>query len=138
MIYRQCVAFLDPQPAGECLLQFTQRRDAARIAFDRRHPRSGAQQGAGQPAGAGPDLQHRPVSQRPRHGSDPVEQILVEQEVLAQRLRCAEAMAGDNLAQRGQAHSAARCTAASAAIFIAAMVAPGLAAPVPAMAKAVP
>ena len=33
------------------------------------------------------------------HRSDPVEQLFVAQEVLPQRFRCAEAMAGDHFAQ---------------------------------------
>ena len=79
---------------------FSQRGQAAAVHLDRGHAGAGAQQGARQPAGTGAHLEHRLARKVAGHRGDPVEQLLVEQEVLPQRLRCAETMAGDHFAQR--------------------------------------
>ena len=79
---------------------------AAPVALDRDHLGAGAEQGAGQPAGAGPDLVDALALERARDARDPVEQLLVEEEILAERLRGAEPVARDHLAQRRQAVAA--------------------------------
>ena len=76
--------------------------EAAPVALDRDDLGAGAEQGAGQPAGARADLVDALAVERPGHSRDPVEQLLVEQEILAERLRRAEAVARDHLAQRRQ------------------------------------
>src|SRR5690606_24657249 len=106
--------------------------------LDRGDPRAGAQQRAREPAGAGPDLEHRPAGEIARNGRDAGQQLLVEQEVLPERLRRAEPVRGDHFAQRRKRHAAARRAAISPAVRIAAIVALALALPEPAMPKAVP
>ena len=69
---------------------------------------------------------------------DAAEQLLVEQEVLPERLRRAEPVRGDDLAQRGEGQAAARRAAISPAMRIAAIIAPGSARRLPAMPNAVP
>ena len=84
------------------LLQFGQRRQAAVVAFDRDELCACAQDGAGQAAGAGADLEGGLAIQGAGNGGDPVEQLFVEQEILAQRLAGSEAMARDHVAQGRQ------------------------------------
>ena len=65
--------------------------------------RAGSQQRAGQAAGAGADLIDASApSSVPGIARDPVEQLLVEQEILAERLARAEPVPRDHLAQRRQ------------------------------------
>jgi hypothetical protein len=81
------IAFDGPQLAGKRLIQFGQRWQAAAVHLDGGDLCAGAQQGAGQPAGAGADLQHLACpAELAGDGGDAIEQLLVEQEVLAQRL----------------------------------------------------
>jgi hypothetical protein len=51
------------------------------------------------PPGPGADFQHLGALKLARDRGDTVEQVLVEQEVLAQRLAGRQAMAGDHFAQ---------------------------------------
>ena len=85
MVDLQRVAFDQPELARIGLLEFAKRGKAAAIHLDRGNPRSGAQQRPGETSRARPDLEHRPVRQTAGNGGDPVEQALVEKEVLPQR-----------------------------------------------------
>ena len=76
-----------PQPAGMRRLQLRQRRHRPAVEFHRRHRRGGAgQQGAGQAAGAGADLQHMPAVEVAGQGGDAPAERLIQQEMLAERL----------------------------------------------------
>ena len=99
MIQLQRIAFDHAQLAREGLTQFRQRWKAAAVHLDRRDARTGAQQGAGQTARAGADFEHLPARQIAGDRGDAVEQLLVEQEVLPQRLGCAEAVTRDDVAK---------------------------------------
>src|SRR3546814_11849379 len=89
------------------------------------------------------DLEGGLAFQRAGNGGDAVQQLLVQQEILAQRLARLQSMGGDHLSQRRerptgigshgpQQPGVSRARAASAAILIAAIIAPGLALSVPA------
>ena len=80
-----------------------QRRQAARVAFDR-DDMLGAfrQQRARQAAGPGPDLDDGRAVERTRRAGDAAGEIEIEEEILAQRLAGVETMRGDDLAQRRQ------------------------------------
>ena len=105
--------------------------EAAPVALDGDDLGAGAEQGSGQAARAGADLIDALALERARHARDPVEQLLVEDEILAQRLRRAEAVARDHFAQRRKVWSAGRAftrgsrRAHSPAVRIAAIIAPG-------------
>ena len=146
-----CIALDHRQLAGKRLGQFGQRGQAAAVHLDGGHLRPGAQQRAGQAAGSGADFQHVLALQPARNGGDAIEQLFVEQEVLAQRLGGDQPVPVDHIAQRGEVacldfarherwigHAKALRAAHSPAMRRAARVAPGRACPVPAMAKAVP
>src|SRR5205085_5113083 len=111
---------------------------------DRDHFGAGAEQGAGEAAGAGADFVDALPREIAGNPGDAVEQLLVEEEILAERLGGGEPVAGDDLPERGEAVQAfghadtARRRAAAPAVLSAAIIAPGWAWPWPAMAKAVP
>src|SRR5690606_30835060 len=92
--------------------------------------------------GAGADLVDPPPGEIAGDRRDPVQQPLVEDEVLAERPGSGETVPRDHLAQRRQlvqpAHAAARRAAHSPAVRIAEIIAPGSARSLPAMSKAVP
>ena len=69
-----------------------------------------------------------------------VEQLFVEEEILAQRLARGQAVARDHFAQGGKVghQESARRSAIALAILSAAIIAPGSARPLPAMSNAVP
>ena len=52
----QRIAVDDAQPARKSRFELGERRQAAAVALDRDHRGAGVEQGAGQPAGPGPDL----------------------------------------------------------------------------------
>src|SRR6185436_4526352 len=98
----------------------------------------GKKQGPCQAAGAGPHLIDCLAMERPWNARDAIEQLAVEQEILAERLGSAKAMAIDHITERwerqlpfGSDHQpcAARISAHSAASRIAAIIAPGSARP---------
>ena len=137
------------QLARKRLAQLAEQRQAAVVALDRDHLCPGAEQRAGQPAGAGADLEHRGAVQIAGNRSDAIEQLFVEQEILAERLARLQPMRAHRLAQRRQmrcgprrhlagAQLRSRAIASLAAMAIAAIVGPGSASPVPAMLNAVP
>jgi len=84
----------------KCLRQFSKGWQAAPVALDRDQPRPGAQDGAGQAAGTRPNLEGRLVLERSGNGRDPVQQLLVQQEILAERLVRLQPMGGDDVSQR--------------------------------------
>ena len=97
MVEFQRIALNDLELAGKGLAKFGQRRQAATVHFYRGDFGTGAQQGAGEAARARSDFEHFPARQISGDGGDPVEQLFVEQEVLAQRLARAEAVTGNHL-----------------------------------------
>ena len=117
---------------------------ADRIVARGRATVRGLQQRAGQAARPRTHFIDALAVEWPRHPRDAAEQLAVEQEILAERLGCAETVTGDHLPQRRKmtglhpAHAKATRSAHCAAILNAAIIAPGWAWPVPAMAKAVP
>jgi hypothetical protein len=137
----QRVAFDDLELAGEEGAEFLQRRDAAPVALHCGHAGAAFEQRPGQAAGTGADLEHLGAVQLARHLGDAGQQLVVEQEILPQRLAGAETVFADDFPERRKAgHAAASALrwAALAAILIAAIIAPGFAWSVPAMPKAVP
>ena len=96
------VALDHAQPPGVSGFEFGKSGQAAPVHLDRGHPGPGLEQRAGQAAWAGSDFKHRLVPQIARNRRDPVEQMRVEQEVLTQCLRGGKAVAGDDVAQRGE------------------------------------
>ena|GEM_PF-3266249 len=101
-IHLHRVAGNDAQLAGEGQLQFGERGQAAPVALDRDQLAAGAQDRAGQAAGAGADLERGLILDAAGNGGDPVEQLFVEQEILAKRLAGLKPMGGDHVAQRRQ------------------------------------
>ena len=83
-------------------ISVSKRGQAALVALDRDEPCACAQDGTGQAAGAWADLEGGLAIQGAGNGGYPVEQLFVEQEILAQRLAGGEAMAGDHIAQGRQ------------------------------------
>ncbi len=78
-----------------------ERLDAARVALDRDHPRrAGREQGPGQAAGAGSDLDHGAPAQIAGRRRDPAEQLGIEQEMLAEPLVGAQPEALDDGPER--------------------------------------
>lgn len=141
-IDRERIAFDHLELPRKGLIELGERRDTAPIALDRRHARAGGEQRAGQAARARADLQHLCVFQIARDARDPRQQLRVEEKVLAKRLGGVESVPRDDVAQRWQfGHElawAARRAAASPAMRIAAIIAPGSARSCPARPNAVP
>ncbi|MCY1172551.1 hypothetical protein D9M73_126870 [compost metagenome] len=94
----QGVALDHAQLARKRLAQFSERRDTAMVALDRGDACARRQQGAGQAAGAGANLQHLGVVQVAGNARDPRQQLRVEQEVLPQRLARIQAITRDDVA----------------------------------------
>jgi hypothetical protein len=91
------------EAARHCGGELRERGDAARVALDGDHAaRAGGKEGAGQPAGAGPDLEDGAAAQIAGGAGDPREQLRVEQEMLAQPLVRPQPKAFDDRAQRRQ------------------------------------
>src|SRR5690606_994306 len=111
------------------------RDDASRVMHE---------QGPGQPARPGADLDHRRTRQIPGRARDLAGEIKVEEEVLTKRLAREQSMPRDDVAQRRQAvhaHAAGWSSTWSAsrrASFSAATRLSGRAMPLPAMSNAVP
>ena len=135
----ECIAVDDPQPSLRRLGHFGESGEAARVALDGDDLRAGAKQRAGEASGTRSDFVDALPRKVARNAGDAVEQLLVEEEVLAERLGRAEAVARDHLPQWGERlHPPATRRAQSAAMRSAAIIASGLARPRPAMSKAVP
>ena len=81
---------------------FVQQRQRAGVALDRDDLRAGTQQGAGQPAGTGADLEHRLAVQWSGYRRDPAQQLFVEQEILPQRFARHQSVPRHRLAHRRQ------------------------------------
>ena len=97
------VAGDDLEPAGIALGDLGERGDGAVVALDRDHaPRAGGEERAGQPAGAGSDLDHVDARERAGGARDAGGEIEIEQEILAERFLGGEAVPADHLAQRRQ------------------------------------
>ena len=87
--------------SGKLRLQLGQRRDAAAVALDRDDRRPGVEQRAGQPARARADLiDALRLRALPGIAAIAREQLPVEDEILAERLACAEPVPRDDVAQR--------------------------------------
>ena len=69
------------------------------IALDRDQLRARAQDRAGQAAGAGTNLEGGLVFQGAGDGGDAVQQLLVQQEILAQRLARLKPVGGDDVSK---------------------------------------
>ena len=108
----QRVALDHPQCAGVLGRELCQCGEAAAVALDGGHARTGIDQRARQPAGPRPDLENICPRQVAGHAGDAVEQLRIEKEVLPKRLRRRQAMARDDGAQRfahvRRAHAHAR------------------------------
>ena len=138
VLHFQRIALDNSKLAGERFVEFRQRRQAAAVHLDRRYICARAQQCASQPAGSGANFQHCLSGEIARNCRDAGQQLLVEQEVLAERLAGREAVAGNDFAQGREVHTNSLRAAHSPAMRIAAIIAPGLALPVPAIPNAVP
>lgn len=135
------ICLKDGQAAGIFRLKLRKRGYAAAVALDRRNRRSGIEQRAREAARAGTHLINALAFERTWNGRDPSQELTVEDEILSERLACAKAVAGNDLAERlclaAQAASARRI-ALCAAIRIAAAIGRGSARSCPAMSNAVP
>jgi hypothetical protein len=81
-----------------------ERRDGTLVALDRDHPLGAErQQRAGEPAGAGTDLQHRDAGERSRRPGDACSEVEIEQKILTERFLGDETMPANDFAQRRQA-----------------------------------
>ncbi len=99
----QRVALDHREPPGGCRHQVLQGLHAPRVAFHGDHM-GGArvQQRAGQRTGPGANLEDERALQRPRRAGDPVGQVEIGEEVLAERSARAQMMPRDHLPQRRQ------------------------------------
>lgn len=131
----QRVAFDDGQAARIMSCNFSKGWQAALVTLDCDHMRSLRQKRARQAAGAGADLDDDRIVEWPGGAGDAAREIEIEKEILAERLLGVEAVARDDLAQRGQIvdHAVIRPASLIASIRLVA-----LATPFPAMSKAVP
>ena len=133
----------DRQAAGAGGGDFLQRGDAAIVALDGDNvPGAGGEQGAGEPAGAGADLDHGDAGKIAGGARDAGCEVEIEQEILAEVLLGAKLVTGDDLAERGKlverAHCALSFRLSSAAKRSAAARLVGSARPLPAISSAVP
>ena len=120
-----------------------ERGQRAFVALDRDDaPGAQREQRAGQPAGAGADLDDGGVFERGRGARDARGEVEVEQEILSERFSRRQRVLLDHVAQRrkvvDRAHAGCATAAIRAASRNAAIRLDGLARPVPAMSKAVP
>ncbi len=99
LVDRQGIGLNQLELAREIMLEFGQRRQAASITLDRDHRSAGIEQGARQPTGAGADLINPLPGKIAGDRSNPGQELAVENEVLAKRLACAEAVAGNDLSK---------------------------------------
>ena len=112
---------------------------ARAVPLDRDHlPRPLRDEGARQPAGTGPNLDHGDAGERPGGPGDLSGQVEIEQEVLAERLAGLKPVRRNDLAQRRQSVRSEAHRVNRSASLIAAMRLAGLATPFPAMSNAVP
>src|SRR5262245_35573447 len=146
-IERQRVARDDLEAIGIARGDLAKRRNRALVALDGDDARALRQKRAGQPAGAGADLEHVYAFERAGRAGDPGGEVEIEQEVLAKRLLRAQLMPPDHLPQWREiieraharrnvaavAPALSRCARRRAAIRL-----DGSARAVPAMSKAVP
>ena len=79
----QCIAFDHRQPRA---VEFSQRGQAAPVAFDDGHYRSGIEQRAGESPRSRPDFIGRRAGQVAGHRRNARQQPLIEQEILSERL----------------------------------------------------
>ena len=148
----QRIAFDKGEPPGKGSGQLGERRQAAVVALDRDDMRGAfEQQGAGEAAGAGPNLDDCDTVERTRRPRDPPRQVEIEEKILPECPMRRQAVAADHLAegrQRGlrldhrrsqpAALAPRRRSAIAPARSRAAMRLAGLAVPRPAMSQAVP
>ena len=124
------------------LPKLVKRGNAAAVAFDGDDARAGIEQRTGQAAGARADLIDALAVESPGIAAIRREQLPVEDEILPERLARAEAVAGNDLAQRLRVDRSSAVGAAAsrsaAAIRIAAAIGRGSARSWPAMSNAVP
>ena len=100
MVELERITFDNPELTGEGVAQFGQCGQAAPVHLDCGHAGTGTQQRAREPARTGAHLEHLPARKVTGNCRDPVEQMLVEQEILPQRLRCTEPVPSDDFAKR--------------------------------------
>ena len=90
------------QPAG-AVVEFGQKRQEPRVLLDQYDLAGVAlQQGAGQAAGAGADLDHGPTVERPGQTHDLSGHVQVEQEMLAETLFRQQAVGVERFAEGGE------------------------------------
>src|SRR4051812_9532753 len=94
------IGFDQLQLASELLPELFQCRDAAAVAPDSGDRSASIQQCPSEPAWPGPDLIDPLTLEVAGHRGDPREELPIENEILAERLACAEAVAGNDRAQR--------------------------------------
>src|SRR5206468_9171061 len=124
----ECIAFDDLQAIAEILLQLGECRDASPVPFHGGDCCSGVEERSGESAGTRSHLIDLAARQRTGDCSHARKQLPVEDEILSERLACAEAMTRDDFAQRlgwGAQAVSARRAAFSAAIRIAAAIGRG-------------
>lgn len=92
------IAFDHPQLSWEGFFEFGQRREAAAVHFDCSDERPGAKQRSGKSTWSWADFEHLLALQLAGKLGDSIEQLLIEKEILAQRLGRLQAVAGDDFA----------------------------------------
>ncbi|MNN62006.1 hypothetical protein D3C81_1772740 [compost metagenome] len=107
----QGVALDDGQAAG-AVIQFAEQGDEAGVLLDQNHLAGVAfQDGAGQAAGAGADLDHSAAVERTGVADDLARHIEVQQEVLAEALLGQQAVGVERFAKGGKVRHRGRLSA---------------------------
>jgi hypothetical protein len=83
LIDRHRISLYHAKHAGKGLVELGKCGQTAAVAFHRNDLCPSAQQGAGQATWTWPHLIDRLIRKRPRHTRDPIEQLGIEQEILA-------------------------------------------------------
>jgi 1,6-anhydro-N-acetylmuramate kinase len=95
----QCIGSDDFESAGIMRGDLLDGRDCALVALDGDDERGAeSQQCAREPAWARTDFEHGNAIERPRRARNTHRQIEIKQEILAERLACAQAMSPNDLA----------------------------------------
>jgi len=137
----QRVGLEDLEPFSELLAKLLERGNAAPVALHRGDRGSGFEQRPSEPTRTRSDLVNPLALKIARYRRDPRQQLPVENEVLTERLGRAEAVTGNDRAERfGSVRqgASARNAALWPAIRIAAAIGRGSARSCPAMSNAVP
>jgi len=107
LIDAERVGLEHPKPVTELLLELSQGRQAASVAFHRHYPSTGIEQRSSKAPRARTHFVNSLPLQIAGNGRNPCEQLSVENEILAERLVGRQPMPRDDVSQRlgGRAHA---------------------------------